>query len=243
MISLDSTNRVCIAGLPGVGKTVLCKYLASLLEPRVLIYDPLSQYDNFPDECRYIPKSDSLEEFEAVCRKLCSQGNTTFIIEEAERYLGQGKPMGQYTFTLLNRGRNFGVGIFFNTRRIQRISKDAFDLAQHCFFFKCGLKSRGYIEDMVGRDTVRKIMTLPLYHFLHYNVETEESSVMVLKLGGARADVVTKEEEVKRKAEGESVKEGKVEELKPESKEEASESIQRRSSPQAIDTTQNGLKT
>lgn len=41
MLSLKSTDRVVISGLPGTGKTTLSKYLASLTEPNCLIYDPL----------------------------------------------------------------------------------------------------------------------------------------------------------------------------------------------------------
>ena len=182
-MQLKSTDRVTIAGLPGTGKTTLARYLAALCEPRVLIYDPLAQYDGFKDENRYIPKSDSLTEFDSVCRQLRMRGNVTFIVEEAERYLGQGKPLGENAFDLINRGRNWGVGIFAVTRRVQRLSKDFFDLCQHCFLFRCGLKSREYIADMIGWEDTRKIMSLQLYHFLHFNVETEESSVYVLKLG------------------------------------------------------------
>lgn len=49
-------------------------------------------------------------------------------------------------------------------------------------------------------------MQLPLYHFLHYNVETEESSVHVLKLGRA----ITEKENKNLKAEEDMIKKGKV---------------------------------
>lgn len=157
----------------------------------MLIYDPLAQYDQFPDECRYIPKSDGLPEFDAVCRRLRAQGNITFIVEECERYIGQGKQLGENAFDLINRGRNWGVGIVAVTRRIQRLSKDFFDLCQHLFLFRTGLKSREYIADMIGWVDTKRVIQLPLYHFLHYNVETEESSVYVLKLKANRAMLQT----------------------------------------------------
>jgi len=203
-VNIKSTDRITVAGLPGTGKTTLGKYLASLCMPRVLIYDPLAQYDGFPDENRYIPKSDSLSEFDAVCRQLRMRGNVTFIVEEAERYLGQGKPLGENAFDLINRGRNWGVGVLAVTRRIQRLSKDFFDLCQDVFLFRCGLKSREYITDMIGRESTKKIMALPLFHFLYFNVETEESSVHVLKLGvrphleGKEADTIKPSEEIAR---------------------------------------------
>lgn len=104
-LEMRSTDRTCLAGLPGTGKTTLAKYLGSLCMPNLIVYDPLSQYDGFPDENRYIPKSDSLSEFDGVCRTLRARGNCVFLIEEAERYLGQGKPLGENTFDLINRGR------------------------------------------------------------------------------------------------------------------------------------------
>lgn len=183
-ILLDPTNRVTIAGLPGTGKTVLARFIASFYVPNLLIYDPLSQYDGFPDECRYVPKGDSLAEFDAVCRQLRARSGVVFMIEECERYLGQGKPLGEHTFDLINRGRNWNVGIVAVTRRIQRLSKDYFDLCQVCFFFKCGLKSRPYLEDLIGKEAVGMIRRLPQYHFLYYNIETEEYLVRTLNLGG-----------------------------------------------------------
>lgn len=211
-LEIKSTDRVTVCGLPGTGKTTLAKYFASLTEPKCLIYDPLQQYEGFPEECRYIPRSDSLQEFDSICRRLRATGNITFIVEECERYIGQGKPLGENAFDLINRGRNWGVGIFAVTRRIQRLSKDFFDLCQHCFIFRIGLKSRGYVADMIGWDETRKIMALPLYHFLHYNVETEESSVHVLKMGAGAGKVITKEEDDKRKQEENQIKQGRVEE-------------------------------
>ena len=100
MLELKSTDRTTIAGLPGTGKTVLSKYLASLCSPRVLIYDPLSQYTGFSDEERYIPKSDNLVEFDNVCRQLRAKGNIKFLVEECERYLVQGKPLGENAFEI-----------------------------------------------------------------------------------------------------------------------------------------------
>lgn len=82
------------------------------------------------------------------------------------------------------------MGICAVTRRIQRLSKDYFDLCNHIFLFRIGLKSREYVADLIGWQLTRQIITLPQYHFLHYNVETEEHSIHVLKLeaGGERLE-------------------------------------------------------
>jgi len=186
VIDLDPTDRITVAGLPGTGKTTLTRYLADMFSSMegtsLLIYDPLSQYVGFTPEEIYLPKSDSLAEFEGVCRRLCSVSNTMFVVEEAERYLGQDKRMGPYTFDFINRSRNWGCGIMAVTRRIQRLSKDFFDLCQHAFFFRCGLRSKDYIWDMIGREAALKVFSLPQYHFLYYSVETERYEVGTLVL-------------------------------------------------------------
>ena len=40
-LSMKSTDRITLAGLPGTGKTTLAKYLGSLCLPNLVIYDPL----------------------------------------------------------------------------------------------------------------------------------------------------------------------------------------------------------
>lgn len=123
------------------------------------------------------------------------------IIEEAEQYLQQARPMLQYTSGLIRMGRNWGIGIWATTRRIQDINKRFFDLSQHCFFFRCGLKSRAYIADMIGKEFVFPtrnpkfnktgycLMTLPPFHALHFNLEDETAEIVTLKMGGQREHI------------------------------------------------------
>ncbi len=93
------------------------------------------------------------------------------------------------------------------TRRIQRLSKDFFDLCQHIFFFKCGLKSRGYIEEMCGPGISGKVISLPRYHFIYYNLETEDVEERWLELETARPHIEGKGEkrEVGKQAEQMSI--------------------------------------
>ena len=105
-LRLKSTDRITISGLPGQGKTEFAKFLASLAMPRVEIWDPLDQYVGFPDEHRYIPKHDNIDEFEARATYFCSISNWTWIVEESEKYIRQGMPMPDNSYNLFNRGRN-----------------------------------------------------------------------------------------------------------------------------------------
>lgn len=184
--NLRSTDRITVCGLPGTGKTVLTRALAGMAMPKVLIYDPLDQYTSFPDENRYIPQSDSISEFEAICTRMCSLKNMIFVVEECERYLGQNKPLTPNAFNLVNRGRNWGVGIIAVTRRIQRMSKDYFDLCQHVFFFRCGLRSRAYVTEMIGKKEAQRVQELDPFHFLHYDLEREQTGeIATLDLGAS----------------------------------------------------------
>lgn len=149
----------------------------------------------FPDECRYVPKRETANELEEICKQLMARANVTLVVEEAEQYISQSKAMLPATSQLIRMGRNWGVGIYATTRRIQDINKRFFDLCQHCFLFRVGLKSRDYVADMIGAEYVYPypspkynktgytITTLPQYHFLHFNLEDETAEIGVLKLG------------------------------------------------------------
>jgi hypothetical protein len=186
------------------------EYLAHI-PSRIYIIDHLSQYQAFGEagdvlqgKIRYdpsieltkgIPPPDPRAKLEEIAKKFHHISNTTLIIEEAELYLPQGRAIPPWTQSLIQAGRNWGCGIYLNTRRIQRLDKSFFDLCQAVFFFRCGLKSREYISDLIGKDYVVKpsrsayntlkygITTLPPYHFLYFDLESEETEIGVLKLG------------------------------------------------------------
>lgn len=195
-MEISSTDRIIISGITGTGKTYLLRYFAHQFAPDILIVDPLNQFGMFPDECRYIPQRETPNELEEVCHRLWSRGNLTLIIEESEQYLQQGRAMLPYTSGLIRMGRNWGVGIICTTRRIQDVNKRFFDLAQHAFFFKCGLQSREYIANMIGKEYVYPtaepkynttgycIMTLPEFAFLHLDLKTETADISRLQVKG-----------------------------------------------------------
>ncbi len=192
------TDRICICGLPGGGKTTLAKYLASLAEPNLIIIDPLGQYTNFPKECLRYPKRMDPMFLEGIAKELWNRKDTVLLIEEAEQFMKQGKPLLEYTSGLVRMGRNWGIGIIVVTRRIQELSKEYFGHCQQVFFYKCDLKSREYIGDLLGNEFVKPqvkretnttgyvINTLPKFAFLHYNLETEEARVSRLNFQGIR---------------------------------------------------------
>lgn len=170
---MKTTDRVLVCGMPGSGKTTMAKYLASAIpEGRLLIYDTLRQYRNFPDKCRYIPQhSDSVIEFDNVCKYLCSVKDFVFVIEEADLYMGQYMRFGTWTSELVNVGRNWGIGIIAVTQRIQEINKRFFGRCSHVFFFQCGIQAKQYITDMVGKELCSQIMNLGDWAFIQYSID------------------------------------------------------------------------
>lgn len=158
----------------------------------ILIYDPLDQYRAFTDEERYIPEADSQAEFDATCRRLCAVPNVVFIVDEAEAYLREGYLSNTYAFKLVKRGRNWGVGIYAVTRRLQDLSKGFFELCQHCFFFNCHPRVRKYLKDWLEPEAIDAIMSLPKYDFVYYNMETHQWLVSGLELPRSNPEAVAR---------------------------------------------------
>lgn len=184
LLHIRSTDRVAITGQPGTGKTTLTTYLASLFpEDQLVIVDPLDQYRSFPDQCRYIPPDrNPAQEMDALSRQVMARGNTVLVVEEAQKYFPESAKVGENTMALLNRGRNYGIGVIASTQRIQHMGKYFFDLARVCIFFRCGFQSRKYIQQMVPPEVARIIWSLPDYHFVHYNLHSEQWGVARLEL-------------------------------------------------------------
>lgn len=226
MIRVKSTDRITISGLSGSGKTTLARYLASFAEPDLIIIDALGQYfGDFPEQCIRYPKQMDPMFLEGIAKELWGQKNKVLLIEEAEQFMRQGKPLPEYTSGLVRMGRNWGIGIIAVTRRIQELSKEFFGHCQQVFFFKCDLKSREYIAELIGREFVypqvrcinnhtgKTINTLPWYCWLHYNLETEETEVAKLNIKTVRTHVETLEGK-KSEAGKETVKEIAKSEIK-----------------------------
>jgi len=222
-LGIDSTDRLCICGQTGTGKTYFMRWLCSLADPNLYIMDVLNQYPMYGDVGdvlqggkRWVanPLKNEVANplvLESIAKKFHHIGDKTLIIEESERFIPQVRPLLPWTSSLFDMGRNWGVGIWIVTRRIQNINKAFFDLAQHVLFFRCGFKSREYISDMIGNEymypsakqkTKYVITTLPDYHCLHFNLEDESAQVVTLTIRGqsSRIQEVGKKSEVDRKS-------------------------------------------
>ena len=182
-LTIKSSDRVGVVGQPGTGKTVFFKYLITLCDQKSrLIWDPLDQYGGFPDENRIVPEDlNPVQEFDDLCAKLYARGNVTVFVEEAQLYLPESQLLPVNTTKVLNRGRNFGIGLMVCSQRIQEINKRFFDLAQTVVFFRCGMTSQNYIKKLVPKDVANEIFRLKDKEFIYFSLRTEEWNKSTLK--------------------------------------------------------------
>lgn len=205
-MKVKSTDRVLISGLPGSGKSTLTAYISAKWMPNVYIFDTIDQHKGFSDENRYVPQTGDMAEFEAICKRLCTAGDPllkngccTFVIEECEDYIGQGRMLPQYAYKVIRQGRNWGVGIMGVTQRIQEVDKKFVDRCQHIFFFKSGSFSYPYIKDLKLKMTnlwhpgspeinvVEAIGRLKEYQAINYDMRLADGTIVHVDLKGGAA--------------------------------------------------------
>lgn len=156
-----------IAGAGGTGKTNFTKALVRDLRCSYTIVDPLDQY-GFLTAQRLV--TTEVEAFEDLCRYAWEKGNHLIIVEEAEQFLPNGKPLSLYANRCILPGRNRGIGLWANTRRFADLHKTPIAQAQHLFLFRMFLPNDiEYLAKFIPRDIAQSLASIPEYHFLHYS--------------------------------------------------------------------------
>lgn len=182
--NIKTTDRITVCGMPGMGKTEFCKYLSKIVlqtGTKLYVYDVLDQYEELDeyDNCeRVVPHNIGKGEFEELCRRVWTEGNATILAEEVELYLPEKGSLLSYTAQVAYRGRNRGIGVIGNTRRIADFSKKIFSLCDHVFVFRSfSPNDVKYIGNFFGKQWEDKIRGLKPYYFLHYHAgEVQERS-------------------------------------------------------------------
>jgi DNA helicase HerA-like ATPase len=165
---------ICIFGKRGEGKTTLAKSIT--LQTKHLVFDIIGEYQHLN---RYIPSSDTLNEFHTVCQQVWKQGNLLFVVEEAEMVMpNSATPLRGCIGNIVHRGRHRGIGLLTVTRRPANLHKDVLSFADHIFIFKLTLKRDiDYVSHYIDIPKLR-LMETPRYHFYYYNTRENTYKLM-----------------------------------------------------------------
>jgi hypothetical protein len=132
-------------------EAIQCNGLTSSLSVTYTVYDVLDQYQGSCIEAnRYVPKEDTLDEFEDICKGIWYKGNHLLVVEECEIYLRNKSELSPYAKQLISRGRNKGIVLWLCTRRIADLHKTPMSQANHLFLFKIYLPNdTAYISNFI----------------------------------------------------------------------------------------------
>ena len=173
-MKLRTDSIIVIAGMRGSGKTNLLKLLVSPLKIPYAIYDPLDQYGNVSTH-RIVPAPDTLETFEATCKRVWERGNFLLIVEECEVYLRNKGELPPYAKMCILRGRNRGIGMWLCTRRIADLHKTPVSQADHLFLYRMFLPNDiDYISQFIPKEQAQGLDHMKPFWFLHYSSGTAE---------------------------------------------------------------------
>lgn len=179
ILDIKNDELVTIAGMRKAGKTQLAMNIIKGLTTDYFIYDINDEYKEFPDDHRYVPQTESMEEFDSVCQMIWGRGNIIFFVDEAEQFMNVRKPLSQYMMLITRRGRHRGIGAVAITRRIAEFNKEFFSLSDHVFLFRVfSPNDIRYIQEFLGNDA-EKLRHYPNYEYMHYSYGNIEENLKV----------------------------------------------------------------
>ena len=170
-LDIDLTGkRVCIFGLQGSGKT---NRLKALLEGKddYIIYDPLHEYVGFN---RYKPQHRSYsEESQAELNNFIEKRiipNETrpafFMIDEANRYCPNKRPLPDMVEDLNDFNRHYGLALGFIARRPVQLNTDLVELAHYLIIYNLtGKNDYQYLESL-SNGLGDAVKSLPEWHYV-----------------------------------------------------------------------------
>jgi len=145
-----ASKRFVIFGLQGSGKTCLAKYILKS-EPAHLVYDVLDEYRGFN---RYIATyrqytPEGLDELNlCIQRVVIGSGKVRlFILDEANRYCPNGRPLPNAVSELNDFQRHYRIAFGAVARRPAQLATDLTELAHYIFVFRLrGKNDLAYLD-------------------------------------------------------------------------------------------------
>lgn len=180
-LRLKSDGIYIIIGTRGSGKTTLAKWLIDLLrkyDVKILVYDYLKEYGNLKSnnvEIHYANLHDE-KDFDKVLERILKNGNIFFVVEEADKFFNVRENLTGNKSELIHRGRHYGIGGLFITRRIANLNKDVVSQADLIFSFYQFLPNDiEYLREFIG-DYVYQLTKLKEHEFMIWNRLTLEGA-------------------------------------------------------------------
>lgn len=167
-MEIDLSNKsFCIVGLPDSGKSTLANYILAQFGEQAMIYDTLNEYPDKPFDS-YTPKQRmDTAELETVTRAVMrAKKYKLFVIDEANRYCPNQKPLPQAIADLNDFRAHYGLSVGFICRRPVQLNTSLVELAHYLFIFR--LPGRNDLQFM--QDTAKglevAVENLEPYHFV-----------------------------------------------------------------------------
>lgn len=159
-------EKVAVAGLPGTGKTTLCRVIAQEMGPTSM-WDPFGQYVNVPGVASYRPPTMDVMDLDRLAGHLWGQAKAgrapdglTLGIEEAEQVLEQGQPLTPNVRESALMGRNLKFRYLFNLRRPQDFTKKLLRVCDWLFIMKLAGGDIEGLRDTVGKAACDELRTM-----------------------------------------------------------------------------------
>jgi len=203
MTEIPSNARWFITGKTGTGKTTFVKKALWPQYTRRVFWDvklenqdllPVCSLATTPPELQraisagkvsilYQPRVLDIWDFDQVCEIIFNTGNFTFFVDEVAAVCTPSIIPPWYRQVLV-RGRSRGVGCITTSQRPRDCPNTCLSEAEHFLIFRLHLETDvSKIKQVVPREHLQAIYTLPYYHSLYVDMRNNESRFLKPVIG------------------------------------------------------------
>ena len=143
-MEIQADNSIVTLGKRGSGKTTLIKYLIKLAlnqNIRVSILDIVGNYLEFKGQHNinyYLTQPHNATKINQIMLKIYNEGNQLVVLDESDMY-DYSLLKKDLFYSIINLGRNYGIGYIASARRTANIPKDFIPNANYSFIFQHNL--------------------------------------------------------------------------------------------------------
>lgn len=164
-----SNKRFVILGLQGTGKSYLVKYFLKNVRESI-VYDVLQEHEGFNRFLvTYREYSDeALDELNTFISQVVIESKKIrlFILEEANRYCPNKRPLPEQVNQLNDFQRHWNIAFGSVARRASQLNTDLVELAHYLFIFSLQGKNDYEYLEAISEGLGDAVRALPDYHFV-----------------------------------------------------------------------------